>query len=128
MNDIELKREKKRLYDKAWRDKNTDKVKGYNDANKDYHKVYGKGYREEIKLQFYVVYTIDNYNGKGDNYCGVTSRPDRRMTEHRCDGKLNVDDFTIVEAQVDKADALAIEREYHSRGYHGHVWRLRRAV
>ena len=126
--DSEGYKEENKARCKAWRDKNPDKVKAYSKAWELANPDYAKTYTEAIKLQFYVVYTIDNYDGKGNNYCGVTSRPDRRMVEHRFDGKLNVDDYSIVEAQVEKADALAIEREYHSRGYHGHTWRLRRAV
>lgn len=130
--DCEDFKEKRKANNKAWRDKNPDYAKAWRDKNKDSedykekNKARTKAWNEAIKLQFYVVYTIDNYDGKGNNYCGVTSRPDGRMTKHRFDGKLNVDDYSIVGTQVEKADALAIERDYHSRGYHGNIWRLRR--
>ena len=115
-----LKTADKKAYKKAWDEANRDKIKAYT-------KEYGKGYRAAVKLQFYVVYTIDNYDGKGSNYCGVTSRPDVRMRNHKSKGKLNTKHFTIVEAQVEKADALAIEAEYHSKGYDGaYGWKLKK--
>jgi len=86
-----------------------------------------KAYRINRKLEFYIVYTIDNYDGKGSNYCGVTRSPDNRMCNHKSTGKLNVDNFTIVATQVDRADAVAIEREYHAQGYDGaYGWKLKK--
>ena len=127
-----LKTADKKANKKAWDIANKAHVKAYNKTryqeNTNYFKEYGKGYRADRKLQFYVVYTIPNYDGKGNSYCGITTQPDRRMANHKCDGKVNVDNYTIVDAQVEKADALTIEAEYHAQGYHGHIWRLRRAV
>lgn len=65
---------------------------------------YNKPYR--------VVYMLSN------GYVGSTNNFERRMAEHRCNGK-DVEGAQIVFASYDKKEALAVERAYHADGFSG---------
>ena len=65
------------------------------------------------------MYCIPNYDGKGGNYAGVTNQPEKRMQRHTLDGKINTQDFFILDVKTDKLEAYASETALHGEGYHG---------
>lgn len=134
----EEKKEKKKAYNKAWYLKNKEahskrckeyqannktEIAAYKKANKDKIKVQnavrGKRYREANKLKTNIVYCIPNYNGLGDNYCGVSNQPNIRMAKHKFDGKLNTSEWYELGRVIDRKEAEALESAFHELGYHG---------
>lgn len=102
-----------------WRENNQDKVKAYNEATRETRIAKMKARREAKKLPYYIVYCIPNYDGKGGNYAGVTNQPQKRMQAHILAGKVNTDDFFILDVKTDKLEAYASETAFHNKGYHG---------
>ena len=70
------------------------------------------------KTDYWIIYLIDNFNGKGDHYVGITRQIKERLSRHRY---FNVDTSYVLE--MDRANseeiALKYESEYHKRGYCG---------
>lgn len=134
----EEKKERKRLYDKAYREANKERIKEkkrlyqiktkdkkraydkkYNKENKDKRRLYNKVNKEANKLPYNVVYCIPNYNGNGDNYCGVTNQPVLRMRGHKSVGKLNTSEWYELGRVEDRKEAETLESSFHKLGYHG---------
>ena len=134
----EGKKERKKAYNKAWylknkeaiavrskayREANKTEIAAYKEVNKDKIKVQnairGKRYREANKLKTNIVYCIPNYNGLGDNYCGVSNQPQLRMAKHKFDGKLNTSEWYELGKVTDRKEAEALESAFHELGYHG---------
>tara|TARA_R110002049_G_scaffold230196_1_gene402334 strand:+ start:2439 stop:2870 length:432 start_codon:yes stop_codon:yes gene_type:complete len=126
--------EKRKTYLKNWVENNIEKVrayrKAYYKANKGKHNAVTKSYYQSNKNQFVeyyeanrlpynLVYCIPNYNGKGDDYCGVTDNPVSRMRNHKCIGKVNTDKWYELSRDDCRVKAEAIENDYHLKGYHG---------
>ena len=118
-----MTKEERREYDRAYRLKNKDKLK-------EYLKTYHKSNEEKIAAQkkalyrghsvsYTIVYCIPNYNGKGDNYCGITSNPYKRMINHKRLNKQNTSDWFILDVKLDRKEALESEKIFHSKGYYG---------
>ena len=131
---------------KKYNDNNRDKIKAYNDANKpkraaykkankkriaarekvwqeankDRLREYKKQYQDSSKTPFNIVYCIPDYDGKGGNYAGVTNNPHRRMLAHKNDtGKLNTENWFILDVVIDRGEALISESRFHVQGYDG---------
>ena len=132
----EANRERNNANSRAYYRANKDNRKDYLETNKDrigkrgkaYREInrgsiaaQGKVYRESKKLPYNVVYCIPNYDNKGNNYAGVTNRPDIRIKDHKSLGKLNTGNWYELDRIVDRAEAEAKESEYHKLGYHGNV-------
>ena len=119
----ELRKEKARARAKAYyqanREKKIAKVKIYDEANKEKKRAYLKSYVETNKLPYNVIYCIPDYDGKGNNYCGVSHDPKNRMGSHKHNGKINTNKWYELDRVVDRTEALAKEKEYHLKGYHG---------
>lgn len=131
-------KDKKKAYSKAYYKANKEEIcakqKIYNEANKEGIAATGKkwrlankesvnarakAHRESKKLPHTIVYCIPNYNGKGDNYAGVTDNPYMRMCKHKSVGRVNTDKWYVLEEIKCRKEALIIEARYHSEGYHG---------
>jgi len=66
------------------------------------------------------VYVIPDYDGLGNDYCGITSGPLRkRMVEHGILGKKNTDNGYIMKTLDCRKEALEFEKEQHAKGMHG---------
>lgn len=145
----EEKRERKLAYQQRWKEANKEKVKAYkkawNEANREKNAKTTKDWkinnknkqdayllktredrlakmkasREEKKTPFNIVYCIPNYNGLGDNYAGVTNQPEKRMKAHNLKGRLNTENWFILDVVVDRGEALMSESRFHAQGYHG---------
>ena len=146
------KEEKKKIYMKAYRLANKEKIaakqREYKKANKEKIAKYDKEYirdkekkrisdrkyrfnnkekiaeqkkrqQEANKLPYNVIYCIPNYNGLGDNYCGVTYDIVSRMRNHKSQGKHNVSDWFILDIVIDRKHAEISEGRFHYKGYHG---------
>ena len=70
-------------------------------------------------LECTIVYCIPDYNGKGDDYVGITKNLNNRLAKHKSLGKLNTDKWYILDLDFNRAEARAIEKTYHLEGYHG---------
>ena len=131
---IEADLEANRAYMKAYYQKNKDKAKARYEANKEdilakrpiYRKntkekraTQAKVYSESKKLSYNIVYCIPNYNGKGDNYCGVTNQPEARMRVHNTLGVLNTSEWYELGICNDRKEARDLEDAFHKLGYHG---------
>tara|TARA_R110000744_G_scaffold7783_1_gene26750 strand:+ start:51 stop:437 length:387 start_codon:yes stop_codon:yes gene_type:complete len=88
-------------------------------TNKDKRMAYQKKVRNDNKLDYHAIYIIDNYDNQGNHYCGVTENPTTREYWHKSNSKLNVDNTVYVDRADTRKEALLIESEYHSKGYHG---------
>lgn len=125
----EEKKEKRRLAQKRYYDKNKKKfsvyAKDWKENNKDKYSDYQKDWyrnnREELKrkeenksLSHYVIYCLPNE----DNYAGKTNNPHRRMIQHKSNGR-NTEGWFILEVVKDNEDAFIVERKYHNLGYSG---------
>lgn len=104
----EEKKEKARAYYRSYYKKNKGKLQSY----------YKKKYQDD-KADFVIIYQIPNYDGMGNNYCGMTENLDSRMHKHRSLGKLNVSDWSLLGIATSRKEAREIEAEFHSQGYHG---------
>ena len=82
---------------------------------------YNKEYNRKYNLGYWIVYIITDYNGLGDDYCGQTQNIHTRMANHKSQGRLNTDTYTIVKKCDTLEDALEIESAVHNFGYHGDV-------
>tara|TARA_R110000796_G_scaffold147019_1_gene263751 strand:- start:229 stop:786 length:558 start_codon:yes stop_codon:yes gene_type:complete len=109
------------IYLEINKDKIAKRSKAYRVINKEKITKQGKVYRASKKLPYNIIYCIPNYDGLGNNYCGVTSRPDIRIKDHKSLGKVNTKDWFILDVVVDRAEALIKESEFHKLGYHGNV-------
>ena len=142
----ENNKEKVKASRKAWNEANPDKIKANNDAfkpkraaynkankkkiaatdkawakkNEEHLKTYNREHLQKKKLPFNIVYCIPDYDGKGGNYAGVTNNPHRRMLAHKNDtGKLNTENWFILDVVIDRGEALISESRFHVQGYHG---------
>ena len=123
---------------KAYRAKNKEKKKAYNAANKEEIKAYNKeysaahyqnnkesriksakAYYESKKPPFNIVYCIPDYDGKGGHYAGVTNSVYSRMSQHKHYGKLNTENWFILDVVIDRDEALMSEARFHTQGYDG---------
>ena len=75
--------------------------------------------RKANNLPYNVIYCIPNYNGLGDNYCGVTYNIVSRMRNHKSQGKQNVSDWFILDIKTDRKQAEISESSFHDKGCHG---------
>lgn len=66
-----------------------------------------------------IVYVIPNYDGEGNDYVGITKNLNNRLAKHKSLGKLNTDNWDILEIEFDRAKARELEKQYHSQGYAG---------
>jgi len=73
---------------------------------------------ENTKTDYWVIYLIDNFDGKGNHYVGQTQNLPHRLQEHRYWG---ADTRYVLEMDTAPTQALANEYEaqYHERGYCG---------
>ena len=106
---------------KEWSEANPEKVKAKNDKFKENNPGYFKEHSHKHDLGYWIVYIIHDYNGRGDEYCGMTQNIHARMNKHKSLGKLNTDAYTIVKKCDTLEDALEIESAVHNFGYHGSV-------
>jgi len=126
---LENKEEQKRQM-QEWSKKNPDYMPPCEIANPNYSKEQSKRFREENPkydkeyahkhdLGYWVVYLIQNYNGLGDTYCGMTQNIRKRMLKHKSDGRLNSDKYELIKQCETLEDALEFEAYMHEQGYHG---------
>jgi len=128
-----MTKEEKKLYDKnyylankkkkaaqfsKWYKENKDKVKAYNEANKEVMSEKRKVYRASRKDGLYTVYYLHK-----ENYIGMTSRFTDRMNSHRFNGK-HVEDVEIINKYKTKREALDVEAAFHNVGYLGRAEQL----
>tara|TARA_R110002124_G_scaffold203819_1_gene370234 strand:- start:233 stop:589 length:357 start_codon:yes stop_codon:yes gene_type:complete len=110
--------EKKRLYDKAYREANRDKQLAYRLANKEkaaaYDKIHNKIYREAQKDGLFTVYCLPK-----ENYVGITDNLHRRLINHKSNSNRNTTDAYILGKYATRKEALTIEASYHAKGYLG---------
>jgi hypothetical protein len=93
------------------------------------HIVDNDGYRESKELPYIIIYCIDNYNGKGDHYVGITSNPFTRMINHKSEGKINTEEYIELDRADTRAEAEKLEAQYHARGYDGAKgWELEKTI
>ena len=121
-------KEARREYDKAYykSEEGREKIRIYQEANKKEIVKLKQDWYTARTLPYNVIYCIPNYDGLGGNYCGVTNSPKFRMINHSNTGKLNTDDWFILDIKVDRAEAEASESAFHSQGYHGDIVETRR--
>lgn len=112
-------KEKLKAYRKAYREANREKRRLYDKAYKARNKERYKAYREARKLPYTIIYCIPNYNGKNDNYVGITNQIEARMGNHKHLGKLNTEEYIELDRVDTRAEAEVLEAQYHERGYHG---------
>ena len=93
--------------------------RAYYKKNKKAAKAYNKSRYQEQKTPIVVVYQIEDYDGKGNNYCGITQNLYNRMCKHKSLGKMNVDDWSVLSIAMTREEARELERGYHQSGYHG---------
>jgi len=108
-------KEEKQRWSKEWQKKNPGYIRPCKIANPDYH----KEYNHKHDLGYWIVYIITDYNGLGNDYCGMTQNIYVRMANHKSIGRLNTDTYTIVKKCDSLEDALEIESAVHNFGYHG---------
>tara|TARA_R110000796_G_scaffold82986_1_gene181935 strand:+ start:290 stop:655 length:366 start_codon:yes stop_codon:yes gene_type:complete len=87
--------------------------------NKEEAQARGIATYESNKLPYNIVYCIPDYNGKGDNYAGVTDNPLNRMAQHKYKGVLNTSEWYELGKVIDRREARALEDAFHKLGYHG---------
>lgn len=104
----EKKRAQDRIYRKRYRVKNREKLNAEKIA-----------YRKSVTLPYNIIYCIPNYDGKGNDYVGITNQPMIRMHSHKSLGKLNTGEYIELDRVDTRAEALILEAEYHDKGYHG---------
>ena len=125
-------KDKTKIYSKTYREVNRDKIVANRDRQKEYNRnsylrnkegvrVKNKANHESNKLPYNIVYCIPNYNGKGDNYAGVTNQPKSRMANHKTQGKLNVSNWYELGRCDCREEAEALEDAFHKLGYHGSI-------
>ena len=121
-----------KINQKEWAKKNPNYIPPCRIENPDYYKKQSKrfrkanpGYNKEWQAQhdlgYWIVYIIHDYNGLNDDYCGQTQNIYMRMAQHKSDGRLNTDTYTIVKKCDTLEDALELESAVHNFGYHGSV-------
>ena len=93
--------------------------RAYYKRNKKAHQTYHKNRHQNQKTDVVVVYQIENYDGKGNNYCGITQNLNNRMYKHKSLGKMNVNDWSVLDLAMTREEARDIEARYHQSGYHG---------
>ena len=123
--EIEAARENKkrnaRIYYEANKERLLAQKNEYRQANKEKIAKKDKEYKDARRLNYNIIYCIPNYDGKGGNYAGVTNQPEFRMKSHKSSGKLNIQDWFILDIVIDRTEAEASESAFHSQGYHGDV-------
>lgn len=87
--------------------------------NKEQEQARGIANYKSNKLPYNIVYCIPNYNGKGDNYAGITDNPTNRMAQHKYKGVLNTSEWYELGKVEDRIEAKALENAFHKLGYHG---------
>mgnify|MGYP003682160723 CR=1 FL=1 len=70
------------------------------------------------KTDHWTIYLIDNFNGKGDHYVGITQHLGGRLSKHRYSG-ADTSYYLIMDTAPTQKLALKYEAEYHERGYCG---------
>ena len=85
----------------------------YYRKNMQHVKTNTKAYKESKKLGYYVVYHLPN-----EHYCGVTQNTYHRMLDHKHRGN-DTTDWVVIHKCETKAGALAIEAQYHAKGWLG---------
>ena len=110
----EQKARKKITQAKYYKD-NPDYVRPCRAANPSYM----RDYHNSLKLGYWVVYVIRNYNGLKDNYCGQTNSTYHRMKSHASLGKLNTEKFEVIEKFNCIEEAIEFESAMHNLGFHG---------
>ena len=121
-----------------WNKANKEKVaawhKEYYQANKEKHKAYCKEYnianKENIKAQHKKYYVANKESQKDglftvyllpkENYVGQTSCLAARLSSHKNRHKRNITGVWILGKYETRAEALAIEAEYHANGFKGY--------
>ena len=128
---LENKEEQKRQmqeWHKANPNYSKEQGKRFHKENPGYYKAYSKKWQEAnpgyvspcaVDLGFWIVYIITDYNGLGNDYCGMTQNIYKRINKHKSLGKLNTDTYTIVKKCDTLEDALELESAVHNFGYHG---------
>ena len=114
-------KEKIAAYQKQYLLDNKEKFATYRAKNKDYYNAKSKEQRETNTLKLNVVYCIPNYDGAGGNYVGVTNNIYNRIANHKSLGKLNTENYIILDEIEDRSLAESIESQYHDKGYHGAI-------
>ena len=118
---VEENPEKYKASNDNWRKNNPDKEKASRERFKEKYPDYRSPILTESDLGYWAVYSIPNYNGTGDAYCGYSSNLYARMTVHRSHGRLNTESHRILQCFETKEQAMAFERIKHNEGYHGDV-------
>lgn len=93
--------------------------RAYYIANKEHERKSQNEYKKSLNHSVTLVYVIPNYDGIGNNYCGVTNSLKRRRHNHKYNGKQNTDKIYVLDAYRDRAKALETEAKFHAEGYHG---------
>ena len=73
---------------------------------------------KKIKLEFYTIYLLSDFDGNGNGYVGITTNIHRRLSKHRWLGK-NISNMSILGFEDEECDARITERNYHLNGYKG---------
>ena len=119
----EQRKANKAEYQRNYRAKNkksvAKKARAYYKENKVGILSQQKAYKESIQDDYTIVYVIHNYDGIGNAYVGMTDLLNRRMSQHKYNGKLNTDKPHILGIYPSRERAKEVEAEFHNRGLHG---------
>jgi len=115
----EERKAKQRAYNQKNRDTINAKQRAKYQKNKEEAQARGIATYESNKLPYNIVYCIPDYNGKGNNYAGITDNPTNRMAQHKYKGVLNTSEWYELGKVVDRKEAEALEDAFHKLGYHG---------
>ena len=103
-------KEKKREYDKKYREDNKERIAAYYEANKEKR----KEKRDSKKDGLYTVYYL-----KEDHYVGLTNCLYKRLEYHKNTNKRHVEDVEIIGKYQNKEEGLRVEAALHAMGYLG---------
>ena len=86
------------------------------------HNKYAKAYNSKRGEGYWSVYTLSNYDGNFNTYCGMTKSFDKRMAQHRYDGR-NTNESLVLATFETREEALACEKAFHmTTNWHGSKW------
>jgi len=71
------------------------------------------------KTDYWLIYLIDNFDGKGNHYVGITRTLPKRLSTHRCHSGADTSYVLEMDRVETKELALQYESEYHKKGYCG---------
>jgi len=83
------------------------------------HNEYAKAYNCKRGEGHWSVYILSNYDDNFNTYCGMTKSFEKRMAQHRYDGR-NTNESLVLATFETREEALACERGFHAAtNWHG---------